>query len=58
MQEMTIQMDGISLSPMRIAQGLTLDEARDLLDWLEANGVDNPELDIEDVGDFTVRWPE
>ncbi len=58
MPETTIQMDRIDLSRKRIAQGLTIEEARDLLDWLESKGIDRPELEVESTGDFTVRWRE
>jgi CheY-like chemotaxis protein len=39
--------------------GLTLRQAEELLDWLEANGCTGAELTIEEGGKgFTVRWSE
>jgi PAS domain S-box-containing protein len=35
---------------------LTKVEAEELLDWLEANGYPNPELDYEEGKGFVVRW--
>jgi CheY-like chemotaxis protein len=37
--------------------GLTLRQAEELLDWLEANGSTGAELAMEDEG-FSVRWSE
>jgi CheY-like chemotaxis protein len=38
--------------------GLTLRQAEDLLDWLEANGCSGAELAVEKGKGFTVRWSE
>ena len=58
MQETTIQEKGIVLPPMRIVQGLTLDESRDLLDWFEAHGIDQVRFDVDDTGNFMICFPD
>jgi hypothetical protein len=32
---------------MNVAHGLTIENARDLLDWLEAHGIDNATVEID-----------
>jgi hypothetical protein len=44
--------------PMRAAEHLSISEARDLLDWLEGQGIRAHEVSIESDGKMTVRWPE
>jgi hypothetical protein len=38
------------------AAGLNQREAEELLDWLEANGVAQREVQYADTGTITVRW--
>lgn len=47
MQETSIQRDVIPFPPMRIAQEVTIDRARDVLDWLEAHGVEQADVEID-----------
>ena len=46
---------GLDPAPFR-RSGLTKTDAEELLDWLEANGYQQPELDCEDGKGFVVRW--
>ncbi|MCE9532204.1 MAG: hypothetical protein K8T89_13955 [Planctomycetes bacterium] len=43
---------------MRVRTDLTFQEARDLLDWLDAHGISARVVDVTDEGDVTVRWEE
>jgi hypothetical protein len=47
----------VQLPKERRRSGLTLRQAEDLLDWLEANGCTGAEFAIEGTG-CTVRWLE
>jgi len=42
----------------QIAMELSLEKARDLLDWLESNGVDQFDVEIEPSGQFRVVWTQ
>ncbi len=42
----------------REAADLSLAEARDLLDWLEGNGLHPSEVELTPAGRMTVRWVE
>jgi hypothetical protein len=46
------------LERRQAAGELTLDNARELLDWLENNGIDQFEVEIEQSGQFKVVWTE
>jgi hypothetical protein len=56
MPESTIQSD-LAPARMRIVRELTLDDARDLLDWLEAHGIVPAEVVIQASGLFAIVWP-
>jgi hypothetical protein len=43
--------------PMQAAEHLTIAAARDLLDWLQGQGVRAHEVKLEPDGTMTVRWP-
>ncbi len=43
--------------PMRSAEHLSIAEARDLLDWLQGQGIRAHEVALEPDGKMTVRWP-
>lgn len=36
--------------------GLNLNEAENLMDWLEIQGIENREIDLDEFGTFVVRW--
>jgi hypothetical protein len=55
---MTLQLDVQRATTVHTAQGLTIAEARDLLDWLESRGIDNAELDLDESEMIAVRWTE
>ncbi len=57
MQDSAVQSEHAVRTRRRVARQLTLDEARDLLDWLEAQHVIQPEIEAEDSGLFTIAWP-
>jgi hypothetical protein len=42
---------------MRSAEHLSIAEARDLLDWLQGQGIRAHEVTLEPDGRMTVRWP-
>jgi hypothetical protein len=50
MPETILQADVIPFAQRRIAQELTIESARDCLDWLEAHGVDQAEVEIDPAG--------
>jgi hypothetical protein len=56
MQDTKIVPNITSRPRVEIAQGLTLTEAQELLDWLENQGVKQHEVDLDDDGLITVRW--
>ncbi len=58
MPETTTRPEAATIPGVRVAPGLTFDEARDLLDWLEANGVTATDVEVEESGLVTVRWIE
>jgi hypothetical protein len=41
---------------MQTAEHLPIHQARDLLDWLEAQGIKAREVVTEEDGTMTVRW--
>jgi hypothetical protein len=43
--------------PVRAAEHLSITQARDLLDWLQSQGVQANEVKLEADGTVTVRWP-
>ena len=43
--------------PTRSEEHLTVTEARDLLDWLEGQGVRPTTVNVQADGHMTVRWP-
>lgn len=43
--------------PMNSAEHLPIAAARDLLDWLEGQGIRADEVKLEADGTMTVRWP-
>ena len=40
----------------QVAEHLSISEARDLLDWLQARGVRAEEVKLDPDGTMTVRW--
>jgi hypothetical protein len=42
---------------LRSAEHLSIAEARDLLDWLQGQGIRAHEVKLEPDGKMTVRWP-
>ena len=40
----------------QMAENLTLSEARDLLDWLEAHGIQARAVEADPAGRMTIRW--
>lgn len=40
------------------ATGLGVEEATELLDWLEGRGVSNPLIEADPLGRLTIRWEE
>ena len=56
MQETAIQTDVVLQARVQIRHELTLDAARDLLDWLEAHDIEQPEIEAEESGLFTIAW--
>jgi hypothetical protein len=40
----------------KVAENLTVSEARDLLDWLEGHGIRASEVDTDAAGRITIRW--
>jgi DNA-binding response OmpR family regulator len=49
--------DGEGMPERVCRSGLTKAEAEKVLDWLEANGCRDPEVDYKDGEGFSVRWP-
>ena len=47
-----------AVTTQREAADLTLSDARDLLDWLEGNGLHALEVEVTPAGRMTVRWVE
>jgi hypothetical protein len=45
-------------APLRAAEHLTISQARDLLDWLQGQGISAHEVTLEPDGTMTVRWPQ
>lgn len=41
---------------LRVQEHLTFTEASDLLDSLEAHGIESMDVQIEENGEVTVRW--
>jgi hypothetical protein len=58
MPETTTRPEAATVPGVRVVSGLTFDKARDLLDWLEANGVQKADAEVEDSGLVTVRWEQ
>ena len=54
MPETTLQPESIPLNQARIAQGLTIESARDLLDWLEAHGIEKADIEFDETEHATV----
>jgi hypothetical protein len=50
--------DFCSAEKQQMAKELSLEEARDLLDWLERKGVDQLAAEIEPSGQFRVIWTQ
>ena len=50
-------LDRSFILPIRSAEHLTVTEARDLLDWLEGQGVRPTTVNVQADGHLTVRWP-
>lgn len=42
--------------PTNVAENLTIAEARDLLDWLEGQGIQAHDVTLGPDGKMTVRW--
>ncbi len=38
--------------------GLGLEEASELLDWLEGRGIVSPKIEADATGHLTIRWQE
>jgi len=58
MQETAAATDLLPLERRQVVQELTLAKACDLLDWLEANGIDQFAVEIEESGHVKVVWIE
>jgi hypothetical protein len=58
MQETAVTADLLPLLRRQVVEELTLERARDLLDWLEGAGVDQFNVEIEQSGQFRVVWTE
>ncbi len=58
MQETAVTADLLPLIRRQVVEELTLERARDLLDWLEGAGVDQFNVEIEQSGQFRVVWTE
>ena len=43
--------------PLQAAEHLTITQARDLLDWLQGQGIRAHDVALEPDGTMTVRWP-
>ena len=43
--------------PLQAAEHLTITQARDLLDWLQGQGIRAHEVKLEPDGTMTVLWP-
>jgi hypothetical protein len=41
---------------VNVAENLTISEARDLLDWLEGQGIQAHDVTLGTDGKMTVRW--
>jgi hypothetical protein len=50
--------DGGGVVTEREAADLSLSDARDLLDWLEGNGLQASDVEMTPAGRMTVRWVE
>jgi hypothetical protein len=46
------------VASQREAADLSMTEARDLLDWLEGNGLHPSNVELTPAGRMTVRWVE
>jgi hypothetical protein len=46
------------VATQREATDLSLTDARDLLDWLEGNGLHTLDVELTPAGRMTVRWVE
>jgi hypothetical protein len=42
---------------INVAEHLSIADARDLLDWLQGQGIEPHEVTLEPDGKMTVRWP-
>jgi hypothetical protein len=58
MQQTAVLSDVLPLTQPQIALELTVAKARELLDWLEAHGIDQFEIKVEESGKFTITWNE
>jgi len=47
MPDTSVQTEPVAQAPAQVVEGLTLDEARDWLDWLEAHGINNATVEID-----------
>ena len=47
MSKSALQSETLPFAPMNVAHGLTIENTRDLLDWLEAHGIDNATVEID-----------
>lgn len=56
MRETKVQGIDSPTQTIQVMQGLTIQRARDLLDWLEAQAITQPEIVFEESGLVTVRW--
>ena len=54
MPETTLQTEIALLTETHVAQGLTIADARDVLDWLEAHGIDQTEIEIDESDRVTI----
>ena len=46
------------LAEPREVSGLGVDEASELLDWLECRGINKPVVEADSFGRLTIRWEE
>ena len=56
MRQTTVLPDVVALRNEQVAPELTLEKARELLDWLEANDFGEFETEIEESGQCRVGW--
>jgi len=56
LQETALQREAPPQPRAHVVKGLTLSDARDLLDWLEAHGIEQFEVDLDDGDMICVSW--